>query len=95
MSRLFANYYLDVTKYNVVFCILICIIWPDFIEIIMLFGTIGVFVSFVAYRYFQQIEYYFYFNNGLSKRNLQLKTFLINLTICSIILITIWSIRCR
>jgi hypothetical protein len=95
MSRLFFKYYLDVTKYNAIFCILMCIISPDLIEIIILFGTVGVLISFLAYRYFQDIEYYFYINCGLSKRNLQLKTFIINLAVSSIILITIWGIRYR
>ncbi len=95
MSRLFFKYYFDVTKYNVVFCILFLIITPSFVEFIVLFGTIGIVASFMAYRYFQNIEYYFYLNCGLSKRSLQLKTFIINLATSSIMLITIWGIHYR
>jgi hypothetical protein len=64
-------------------------------DIIVLFGTLGVGVSFIAYQYFQQIEYFFYLNGGLSKRHLQLKTIAINLVLSSIILIIAWSIRYR
>jgi hypothetical protein len=91
MSRLFLKYYFDVTKYNVVFCILFFILRPNIIEFIILFGTIGVVVSFMAYKYFQNIEYYFYANGGLSKTHLQLKTFIINLVASSIILVILWS----
>jgi hypothetical protein len=91
MSRLFFKYYLDVTKYNVVFCILFLIITPSIVEFIVLFGTVGVVASFMAYRYFQNIEYYFYINRGLSKTHLQLKTFLINMVASSVLLIILWS----
>jgi hypothetical protein len=98
MTRLFLNYYFDVIKYNLFFCTLYIIVRSfttnlktDMIEAIIHFGTLGVIVSFVGYKYFQNIEYYFYINGGLSKRHLQLKTFIINLAISLLILLT-WSI---
>ncbi|MDP9078268.1 MAG: hypothetical protein M3O71_12625 [Bacteroidota bacterium] len=66
----------------------------DIIETIIHFGTFGVLISFVAYKYFQNIEYYFYMNAGLSRRRLQLKTFIINLAMSSLILL-IWNISYR
>ncbi|MDB4920908.1 MAG: hypothetical protein JWQ54_2891 [Mucilaginibacter sp.] len=101
MARLFFNYYFSVTKYNLLFCIFFAIVrslttnlWADITEAIILFGTFGVLISFMAYKYFQSIEYCFYINAGLSIRYLQLKTFIINLAASSFILL-IWSISYR
>jgi len=94
MSALFFRYYIDVTKYNLFFCVLFTIIRANLIEGIILFGTVGVLISFAAYRYFNNIEYYFYINGGLSKKRLQLTTFVINLVFSSLILL-IWCIRYR
>ncbi len=92
MSALFFRYYIDVTKYNLFFCALYIIILGNLIEGIILFGTAGVLMSFIIYKYFHNIEYYFYINGGLSKNRLKFTTFVINLLISSLI-ITIWSIR--
>jgi hypothetical protein len=101
MTRLFLNYYFDVIKYNLLFCIFYIIVRSlttslrvDLMEAIIHFGTFGVLISFAAYKYFQSIEYYFYLNAGLSKRYLQLKTFIINLAVSSLILV-IWNISYR
>ena len=90
MSRLFFKYYLDVTKYNLIFCAFIFILHPGILELIILFATVGGLVSFVMYRYFQNIEYYFYINRGISKSHLQTKTAAINLLISSLLVIS-WT----
>jgi len=92
MSSLFLKYYIDVTKYNLFFCAVFAIIRGNLIEGIVLFGTVGVLISFIIYRYFQNVEYYFYINGGLPKKRLLLTTFIINLAISSLIIL-LWSIR--
>ena len=94
MSRLFFKYYLDTAFYNVLFCILFAAMLNTF-ECVVLFGTFGTFVSFLVYRQFQNIEYYFYRNGGLSKFNLQAKTVIINLSLAFIAGCLLWIIRYR
>ncbi len=94
MTALFFRYYVDVTKYNLFFCALYIIIRGNLIEGVILFATIGAPISFIIYKYFHNIEYYFYMNGGLSKKHLQLTTFIINLVFSSLILL-IWCIRYR
>jgi hypothetical protein len=93
LNRLFFKYYVDVTKYNLLFCLLFAVLRFNVIEVIILFGTVGIFVSFFVYRYFKNIEYYFYLNRGLSKKQLQLNTLVINL-VASLLMLLIWSITC-
>lgn len=90
MSRLFFNYYLDTIKFNLIFCLAFYIVSsflrPTLIEISILFGTCGTFLSFVIYKYFNNIEYYFYLNKGISKLYLKRNTFLINIVISVIVI---------
>jgi hypothetical protein len=94
MSRLFFKYYLDTAFYNVLFCALFTVAFGVF-ECVVLFGTFGTFVSFLVYSRFQNIQYYFYRNAGLSKFNLQVKTVIINLIVALIVGIVLWIIRYR
>ena len=101
MTGLFLNYYFDVTKYNLAFCVFYFVVRAlttslkvDIMEAIIQFGTLGVLISFMAFEYFQNIEYDFYINGGLSKRHLKLKAFIINLATSSLILL-IRNISCR
>jgi hypothetical protein len=89
MPRLFFKYYWDTAFYNVLFCILFAVVLNVF-ECVVLFGTFGTFVSFLVYRHFQNIEYYFYRNGGLSKFNLQAKTGMVNLVVAFIIGCILW-----
>ena len=90
MSRLFFNYYLDTTKFNLIFCLIFYILRPNLVEISVLFGTVGTFISFVIYKYYNNIEYYFYLNKGISRLSLKRNTFLINIVISVMIIATLW-----
>ena len=78
------KYYYDLTRYNVGFSILIGLIRGENAGIIT-FGTFGMFVGLISYRYFQNNQYYFYYNLGISKINLVLVTWLINFSIATFV----------
>lgn len=93
MTEIYFKYYRDVTKYNLLFCMLVTILTQRIYAGVISFGTIGMVVSLFLYRYYQNIEYYFYLNAGLSKRGIILKTLKINFIISVIISIILWSIH--
>ena len=93
MSELFLKYYYDVTKYNIYISILVIIFTQRLYAGVISFGTFGMVGSFFVYRYYQNIEYYFYLNAGLSKRGIILKTFKINFIISATLSIILWSIH--
>ena len=93
MSELFFKYYYDVTKYNIYISILVTIVTQRLYAGVISFGTFGMVGSFFVYRYYQNIEYYFYLNKGLSKKSIILSTFIINFVISIIFLIILWSIH--
>lgn len=80
------KYYYDITRVNFGFSILIGIIIGLDAGIIS-FGTFGMLVGLISYRYFQKNQYYFYYNLGLSKTALISVTWIINLIISIIILL--------
>ncbi len=92
MGGLYFKYYANVTLYNLAFCIICPVIGVKLMGCIIIFGTIGCLASFSIYKYFQNAEYYFYANKGLSKTHLQLKTFIINLTISAFTALSLWAI---
>ena len=93
MSDLFFKYYSDVTRYNVYVSILILILTQNVYFTFISFGTFGMAISLLIYEYYQNIEYYFYLNKGLSKKNMIKNTFKINLIISVILLIILCSIH--
>jgi hypothetical protein len=80
------KYYYDLTKYNFGFSVLIGLIISIDAGIIT-FGTFGMLVGLISYRYFQNNQYYFYYNLGISKMALISVTWLINLTISAFFLL--------
>ncbi len=93
MSELFLKYYFDVTRYNVLISILVIILTGRLLAAIISFGTFGMVISLFVYRYYQNIEYYFYLNKGLSKKKIILNAFKINFVISLIFSIILWSIH--
>lgn len=93
MADLYFKYYRDITRYDILFCILVLILTQRLLAAVILFGTFGTIISLMLYKYYQNIEYYFYLNGGLSKRGLILKTSKINAIISIILSIILWSIR--
>jgi len=84
MFGLFGKYYYDVTKYNILVSVVIAILTEKLTAGIVSFATVSIFISFLIYRQFKNVEYYFYINGGLSKKEMILKTVLINFLIGSI-----------
>ncbi|HTN08933.1 hypothetical protein [Agriterribacter sp.] len=56
---------------------------------IISFCSVGMVVSFIIYRYYNNIQYYFYANAGLSKNKLIAQTAAINVTGSTLILLII------
>jgi hypothetical protein len=59
---------------------------------IISFGSIGMLVALFIYRYYQNVEYYFYLNAGLTKKGIIVRSFLINALIATLLLLFLWSI---
>lgn len=93
MTELYFKYYCDLTKYNILFSVLVTILTQRVYAGVVSFGTIGMLVSLILYRYYQNIEYYFYLNAGLSKKAIILKSVKINFIISVIFSIILWSIH--
>lgn len=93
MSELFFKYYYDVTRYNIIISILVIILSQRLFAGVISFGTFGMALSLYVYKYYQNIEYYFYLNGGLSKKSIILKAFKINFVISVIFSIILWSIH--
>lgn len=85
--RVFIKYFLDINLFNVIYSILVGILFltPKYIPIC--FGSFGTVVGYLSYNYFFKNEYYFYFNLGLTKKKLILLVWCLNLVISTIIFI--------
>ena len=75
------------------FTVLMFALQPNVFEALIIFATVGGFVSFMVYGYLQNIEYYFYRNGGLTKRRLQVRTLIANLVIAVFLFILLWAIK--
>jgi hypothetical protein len=62
------KYYTDVTKFNLLFSIIVGTISP--FGGFMTFGTIGNWIGIYCYNMFYKEQYYFYNNRGINKRRL-------------------------
>jgi hypothetical protein len=79
------KYYYDLTLYNFGFSLLIGLLIGINTGIVS-FGTFGMFVGLISYRYFQNNQYYFYYNLGISKMALITTTWIINFTIAVLLI---------
>lgn len=79
------KYYYDLTLYNFGFSVLIGLIIGVKAGIVS-FGTFGMLVGLMSYRYFQSNQYYFYYNLGVSKTALIATTWIINFAIAVFLL---------
>lgn len=79
------KYYYDLTLYNFGFSVLIGLLIGGNAGIVS-FGTFGMLVGLMSYRYFQNNQYYFYYNLGISKTALIATTWIINFTIAVFLL---------
>lgn len=70
------KYYIDVTKFNLCFSIIVGMISP--FAGFMTFGTIGNLIGILCYNMFYKEQYYFYYNRGINKRRLYSALFMVN-----------------
>jgi hypothetical protein len=72
------KYYLDTSLFNLGFSILFGL-YAGFPWALLVFASFGTLVGFLSFSYFREHEYYFYYNMGLTKRALMVRTWIINL----------------
>lgn len=89
MGELFFLYYWHVTRYNLALSFLIALLSLNPVNGVVCFGSLGIFASFLGYRYLQNLQYLLYLNAGFSKKDLMLKTALINISIAIITILII------
>jgi hypothetical protein len=79
--RIILKYFIDVNLFNIIYSILVGVIFlnPKYIPIC--FGSCGTFLGFLSYNYFYKNEYFFYFNLGYSKKKLFKIMWILNLII--------------
>ena len=81
MPELFLKYYFDVTKYNILVAFLVAFVSLNLRGGILSFGTFGMVISLFIYKYYKDIEYYFYLNAGLTKSRMMVGVFAVNFII--------------
>jgi hypothetical protein len=82
------KYYLDLTRYNLGFSVFIGLLLGVNGGVVT-FGTFGMLVGLISYRYFQKDQYYFYYNIGITKMGLISVTWLVNMVIATLIYLII------
>lgn len=88
MRSALSKFYLDVTKYNVLFSVLIGGL-RGVIPGIACLGTFGMIVGIICYEYYRSNQYYFYYNLGFTKLKLIATTWIINLIFSTLLLLII------
>ena len=91
MRKAIWKYYYDVTRYNIAFSIVLGFITLDPLKGAVSLATGGMIFSLYCYKQFQNNQYYFYYNLGLSKTRLISTTWGINFMLAffiSVILLT-------
>lgn len=64
------KYYFDVNFFNLIYSILIGVLFLNFLYVPIIFSSIGTFLGIFSFRYFYGNEYYFYHNLGFTKKRL-------------------------
>ena len=77
MSKAFLKFYFDSTRYNIAFSILCFLIVNPLAGIVSL-PTYGLAIGLLCYRQFHGHQYYFYYNLGITKQRLIIKSLIIN-----------------
>ncbi len=77
MNSAFLKFYFDSTLYNIGFSILCFLIVNPLAGIVSL-PTYGLAIGLLCYKQFHGHQYYFYYNLGITKQRLIIKSFIIN-----------------
>jgi hypothetical protein len=83
------KYYYDLTRYNLVFSLVVGF-FRGVNGGIITFGTFGMMVGLICYLYFQSNQYYFYYNLGIAKMELIAITWIVNIFIAALGLLILW-----
>lgn len=89
------KYYKDVSLYALAICCFITLatsatyasLGSALLNSFLIFGVFGTGLGVLAYNYFQKQQYYLYHNLGFTKKELVLKTWLVNLGIAAILVL--------
>jgi hypothetical protein len=76
--KAFWQYYLTVTLFNIIACIIAVAGTQNIYWLPVLFCTFGIAIGILVFNYFFKHQYYFYHNLGYTKQKLALKTLCIN-----------------
>lgn len=79
--KIFIKYFIDLNQFNLIFSVLIGLLFFNIKYIPIFYGTIGTIVGYLSFNYFYKKEYYFYYNYGYSRNKLLFKTYKINIII--------------
>ncbi len=82
---LILKYFLEINKFNLLYSLIIFLMFSNIKYFFISFGSFGTFVGFVNFNYFYGNQYYLYYNLGYTKIKLILISWLFNVSI-SIIL---------
>jgi len=89
MIQTIAKYYLDLTRYNLAFSILMGLITLSPVVGIVTFSTFGMLVGLICFKYFQNNQYYFYYNLGIRKSKLIVIAWMFNVIVAFVVLL-VW-----
>jgi hypothetical protein len=87
--KILAKYFFDVNIFNLIYSILIGVLFWEIIYIPLVFSTIGTLIGIFGYNYYNKNEYYFYYNKGYSKKILFLSLWITNIIIGTMIFFSI------
>ena len=79
------KYYLDTSLFNLGFSVLVGL-YSGFPWAVGVYASFGTLVGFLAFSYFWESQYYFYYNLGLTKQALMVRTWIINLVVATLLL---------
>ena len=91
LSPAFIKFYFDFNRYCLSASVMAGVYFKSFKLGGISFCTIGYLTAIIAYQYFQKQEYVFYANLQLPKKELLIKTFILN-CIASFLYLLLWLI---
>ncbi|PAM93816.1 hypothetical protein B4N84_16210 [Flavobacterium sp. IR1] len=89
MLKVLLKYYCDVNFFNLIYTLLVSVLFLNFNYAPIIFASVGTFLGVLSFQYFYSNQYYFYYNLGLTKMKLNTFVFILNL-IVSILLFFIF-----
>ncbi|OXA95224.1 hypothetical protein SAMN06265346_1335 [Flavobacterium hercynium] len=87
MLKVLFKYYCDVNFFNLIYTLLVGVLFLKFYYVPIVFASFGTFLGVLSYQYFYSNQYYFYYNLGLTKRRLNTFVFILNFLVSLLIFI--------